>query len=64
MAIRGVLARNTATRRDIERLVGHMTFCSLARREVLCSFSAVYAFARTGQGVSRKLWPSVRRELM
>ena len=37
-------ARPYVTGVQLERLLGHVTFLFLARRELLCIFSAAYAF--------------------
>lgn len=62
-AIREIVRRGRASGQQLERLVGHMTFISLGRREVLSVFAEVYTFIRKHYAVETPLWKSVRREL-
>ena len=55
--------RRAATSQEMERLVGHLTFVVLGRRESLSCFRAVYNFIRAGYVDAHSLWPSVVREL-
>ena len=55
--------RKEATSRELERLIGHLTFVSLERREILSCFRAVYSFVQAGYSQPHRLWPSVVREL-
>ena len=62
-AIREIVRRGRASGQQLERLVGHMTFISLGRREVLSVFAEIYTFIRKHYAVETPLWKSVRREL-
>ena len=65
LAIRELLRLGFARAVDLERVLGHICFISLIRREVLSIFKSSYRFveaARRG-GRSMKLWSSVKREL-
>ena len=44
LAIRAILAQGRGSARQLERLVGHMTFISLARRESLSVLGSIYKF--------------------
>lgn len=46
LSLQWMLRRGRASPADIERLAGHMTFISLARRERSSVLSSVYRFAR------------------
>lgn len=63
-AIRGLLRRGRASARQLERLLGHCCFLSLARRESLSVFGQAYTFVRRFSGCvdEKPLWPSIRRE--
>ena len=63
-AIRGLLKRGRASARQLERLLGHCCFLSLARRESLSVFGQAYTFVRRYSGCAdeKPLWPSIRRE--
>ena len=62
-AIREIVRRGRASGQQLERLVRHMTFISLGRREVLSVFAEIYTFIRKHYAVETPLWKSVRREL-
>ena len=62
-AIREIVRRGRASGQQLERLVGHITFISLGRREDLSVFAEVYTFIRKHYAVETPLWKSVRREL-
>ena len=49
--------------KQLERLLGHITFIALLKRPFLSLLSACYAFARRHRAVTKRLWPSVGREL-
>merc|ERR1712086_674839 len=51
------------TSKELERLVGHYTFCSLLRREGLSVLCSCYDFIGGKFVRPRVLWPSVAREL-
>ena len=63
LAVRGLLKSGRASGRDIEKMVGHMSYISLVKRSGLSCFGAVYAFARKFGDSVGVLWLSVRREL-
>ena len=44
-------------------LAGHMTWAALLRRDLLCTFSALYPFIEKHLSVAAPLWPSARREV-
>ena len=48
---------------SIEAIVGHLTWCFLARRELLSIFSSIYKFICLHRNETTELWPSVRYEL-
>lgn len=63
LAIRELLKRGRASPRQIEKLLGHCCFISLARREALSIFGHVYSFVhRNGDPHKVPLWPTVRKE--
>ena len=47
----------------MQRLMGHLVFVSLVKRESLSVFSSVYSFIQKNLHRSVELWASVRREL-
>ncbi|CAK0850412.1 unnamed protein product [Prorocentrum cordatum] len=67
LAIRGLLARASVSGGDLERLLGHLCFIGLCRRESLSVFKYCYRFceaARRGPARGpRALWASARKEL-
>lgn len=63
LGIAELLSRGWATGKLVERLVGHITFAALLRREVLSCLQAVYVFIRKQYHVQSRLWPEVCREL-
>ena len=52
-----------ATSRQLEVLIGHITFAGLFRRESLSVLCASYEFVRKDFKVAEPLWGSVMREL-
>ena len=48
---------------NLERLIGHLTFMSLVRRESLAVFDTVFSFCRRHYEQEHELWSSARREL-
>ena len=63
MGIDFLLAKGRCSGKELERVIGHVTFACLTRRECLSMLSSVYAYSRQ-LGLARgSLWPSVRREL-
>ena len=63
LGIRELLKRGSATGQQLERIVGHITFVSLCRRESLAALGEVYTFIRRHYRQRVRLWKSVRREL-
>lgn len=61
LAIDFVLKTNRMTGSQMRRIVGHITWCALLRRELLAVLASCYRFMET-EG-SRPLWASVREEL-
>ena len=64
IAVREILRRGHASGQQLERLVGHMTFVSLCKRESLSCFGEIYSFIRTFYTRVAPLWKSVRSELL
>ena len=62
LAIMYILDCDFASGKDIQVVVGHITWAMLLRREALAILNAVYAFARLGDE-KVKLWGTVRCEL-
>ncbi|CAK0856443.1 unnamed protein product [Prorocentrum cordatum] len=60
---RTVLGWDISCRAAVLRLVGHMGFISLVRRESLSVFDALFAFIRRFYSEEAPLWPSVINEL-
>ena len=58
-----VLHRGRLSGRELECLLGHLTFCFLIRRPLLSSFSACYRYLRWTYHKCVPMWPSVRDEL-
>eukprot|EP00971_Amphidinium_carterae_P330890 6464160-Amphidinium_carterae.1 len=52
----------SCTSRQMQVLMGHVTFACLLRRELLCIFSSVYSYIQAGYEEPVNLWPSVVRE--
>ena len=44
-------------------LIGHITYCCLANRDLMCLLFAVYKFARLNLTRAIPLWPTAREEL-
>ncbi len=63
LAVREMLRRGTASGQQLERLLGHMTFISLCRREALSVLGESYTFIRRHYQQVVQLWKSVRIEL-
>ena len=62
-ALREILRRGVVSGQQLERLVGHITFISLGRREAMSVFGDVYTFMRRHYSSVAPLWKSVRKEL-
>ena len=63
LAVDELLRQGWGSGQLVERIVGHCTFASLLRRELLSCFQAVYVFIRKRYHVHGRLWPEVVREL-
>ena len=63
LAVREILRRNAASGQQLERLLGHITFISLCRREALSVLGETYTFTRKNYTRVAPLWKSVRKEL-
>ncbi|CAK0878435.1 unnamed protein product, partial [Prorocentrum cordatum] len=64
LAVRGLLRRGRASGRDLERVLGHIIFVALARREGLSIFEASFRFVQKCCHQQVPLWSQVRQELM
>lgn len=64
LAVREVCKRGRASGQQLERLIGHITFISLCRRESLSCLGEVYTFIQRHYGTVVPLWKSVRSELL
>ena len=62
-ALRVAARRAFLSGRMVEVLVGHATFCGLARRVSLAIFDAVYKFIQSAGDERVAVWDNVRREL-
>lgn len=62
-ALEGLLRRKKVSGRILEVVLGHITFCCLCNRQLLCIFSSVYKYIRRHYFFPSAWWPSVRREL-
>ena len=62
-AVRGMLDRRLVSGREVEVMIGHLTFAMLLNRPALSTFRAVYDFSRKHYHAPHKLWDSARREL-
>eukprot|EP00438_Fugacium_kawagutii_P032643 Skav206865 [mRNA] locus=scaffold898:55024:69937:- [translate_table: standard] len=63
LAILEILKRGHISGQQLERVVGHMSFISMGRREGLCVLGDVYTFVRRFYNYPHRLWRGVRREL-
>ena len=45
-------------------LIGHVTYCCLANRDLMCLLFATYKFARLNLARAVPLWPTARQELV
>ncbi|CAK0799436.1 unnamed protein product, partial [Prorocentrum cordatum] len=64
LAVRGFLRRGRASGRDLERVLGHIIFVTLAQREGLSIFEACFRFVQKCYHQQVPLWSQVRQELM
>eukprot|EP00971_Amphidinium_carterae_P342134 6481329-Amphidinium_carterae.1 len=55
--------RKRATSHELERIVGHIVFSCLLKREALSLLHGCYRFCRKGYVQPHELWGSVREEL-
>ena len=63
LAIRFLLERGKCSGLQLERVIGHLTWAAMLRRESLSVLSSCYSFSRQLQSGTARLWPTVRREL-
>ena len=63
IGIRELLKRGRASGQQIERIIGHITFVSLRRRECLSILGECYNFIKKHYTEVVPLWKSVRKEL-
>ena len=63
LAILQLLQDGWASGKLVEKIVGHITFAALLRREILSCLQAVYVYIRKNYHVHSRLWPEVTREL-
>ena len=63
LGIQHALKISRMSGKQLERLVGHITWAMLLRRESLSILSSVYAFTHAFYNSPQPLWNSVRREL-
>ena len=63
LAIRSIVRHGKCSGRELERVVGHMSFISLINRPSLSVFNAVYSFISRHYNQYVPIWTSVRREL-
>ena len=63
LALQELLKSGRCSSRTLEKVVGHLTFAGLVRREFLSVFQASYVYMRKGYGERAVIWDSVRREL-
>eukprot|EP00434_Breviolum_minutum_P020702 symbB.v1.2.018256.t1/scaffold1449.1/size118046/7 len=64
MAIKEVLRRGRMSGVQLEQLLGHLTFISLGKREVLSIFGDSYTFVKRHYHDIAPTWKSVRKELL
>lgn len=64
MAIKEVLRRGRMSGVQLEQLLGHLTFISLGKREVLSIFGDSYTFVKRHYHDIAPIWKSVRKELL
>ena len=63
LATAELLKHGRMTGKQLERLVGHITFVSLGKREMLSIFGECYTFMQRHYQDMAPVWKSVRREL-
>lgn len=55
--------RRAVTGREVEKLVGHLTWNMMLRRDMLCLMSSLCEFIRHSYGTRQPLWASCLKEL-
>ena len=63
LGIKELLRQGWGSGQLVERILGHLTFVFLLRRELLSCLQACYVFVRKSYKVRCRLWPEVVREL-
>lgn len=63
VAVRAVLRRGRITGHQLERLLGHMAFASLGKREMFSMLGECYTFVQRHRSAEVPIWKSVRKEL-
>ena len=63
LAIRQLLRVGRCSGKTLEKIVGHLSFISLGRREILSVLGSCFAFIRSNYNTTRILWSQVRHEL-
>ncbi len=63
LALLHILDLNSISGRQLEQVIGHVTWSCLLRRECLSILNSTYSFMRAKCHRETRLWPSVRREL-
>ena len=61
--VQELLKKGWSDGKTVEKIIGHLTFAALLRRELLSCFQACYVFVRKMYTKHCRLWPEVRREL-
>lgn len=62
-ALAHAVRRRALGGRTLEILIGHATFCNLARRQLLSVFHSTYRFSNACFWERSAIWPSVRDKL-
>lgn len=62
-AVGALMRRRKISGRILEVVLGHITFCCLCNRQLLCIFNTIYKFIRKHYYSPVRLWDSVRDEL-
>eukprot|EP00438_Fugacium_kawagutii_P018856 Skav230896 [mRNA] locus=scaffold2765:199618:204679:- [translate_table: standard] len=62
-AIRYVLRRGRISGHQLERLLGHIAFASLGKREMFSMLGECYTFVQRHRSLEVPIWKSVRKEL-
>ena len=63
LALEHVLSHPQVTGQELEKLLGHLTYAFLLRRELFAVFGAAYVYVAKSYTRRQPLWPSVLREL-